>query len=447
MFAIIDIETTGLSAKSEKITEIAILLHNGRKITEQFHSLVNPEKNIPYQITQLTGINNQMVKDAPKFYELAKKIVELTQDRIIVAHNARFDYGFLQQEFSEFGYNFQRKTLCTVKTSRKLIPGQASYSLGKLTASLGLSHHNKHRALGDALATAELWQMLYNIDPSLGGEDNIALPAALDHEIIKNLPRKTGVYYFLNSKEEVIYVGKSLDIHQRILQHLNNYSTRKSIEMINNIAQIRFTVTGSELAALLLESDEIKKINPLYNRAKRRSIFQYGLFSTVDENGYFRLKISKIEALSLPLTSFQSQDSGKEFMHRMVREYELCQKLSGLYESAGACFDYQIHQCNGACIGKESKEVYNKKVELFLASLQFRHQNFFILERGPEPGLRYAIHVANGVYQGMGIIEEALEGSQKHLHQAVKAYQNNRDTHQIIQSYLRHNQPQLLIYG
>mgnify|MGYP002628713657 CR=1 FL=1 len=446
MFAIIDVETTGLSAKNEKITEIAILIHDGLKVIESYQTLINPEKNIPYRITQLTGINNQMVHSSPKFYEVAKKIIELTEDKIIVGHNVRFDYSFLQSEFAEFGYAFQRKTLCTVKTSRKLIPGQASYSLGKLTASLGIPHGDQHRAFGDAKATAILMEILYQIDPQIGGVKALQLPKALTNEMIESLPHKTGVYYFLNTHEEIIYVGKSIDIHQRILQHLNNYSTRKSVEMMNNIANINYYVTGGELSALLLESNDIKTLKPLYNRAQRRSLFNYGLFTKIDLEGYYHYSIEKTDAMSAPLTSFQSQDAGKDFLFRLVEEYELCQKFCGLYQSQGACFDYQIHKCHGACIGKESPENYNRRFQLALDSLRFQHQNFYVIEKGPEPGFKSVVQIENGIYQGIGIIEERQMSNKEQLKLCIKPLQNNRDTHQIINSFLRLKSPDLLIY-
>ena len=445
MFVIIDVETTGLSAKNEKITEIAILQHDGIKVTDSYQTLIYPEKKIPYRITQITGIDNQMVENAPKFYEVAKKIIELTEDKIIVGHNVRFDYSFLQHEFAEFGYAFQRKSLCTVKTSRKLIPGQASYSLGKLTTSLGIEHGEKHRAMGDAKATALLFEMLYQINPQIGGEKSLQLPKALSRETIDKLPHKTGVYYFLNAKEEIIYVGKSIDIHQRILQHLNNYSTRKSVEMMNNISDIKHYVTGGELSALLLESNDIKTLKPLYNRAQRRSLFNYGLFAKIDLNGYYHFYIEKTDAMSAPLTSFQSKDAGKEYLYRLVEEYELCQKLCGLYKSQGACFDYQIHKCHGACISKESTEEYNRRFKMALERLKFQHQNFFVIEKGPEPGLKSVVQISKGIYKGLGIIEEKYVGDKSKLKDCIKPMQNNRDTHNIINSFLRLKSPDLLI--
>ncbi len=171
MYAIIDIETTGKTASVEKITEVAILLHDGEKITDEFVTLVNPEKNIPYFITGITGITNEMVENAPKFYEIARTIVELTEGRTIVAHNARFDYSFLREEFKSLGYNFRRRLLDTVTLSRKFFPGYPSYSLGNICHELGIEINDRHRAAGDAFATARLFEKCLDADKRSGNNN------------------------------------------------------------------------------------------------------------------------------------------------------------------------------------------------------------------------------------------------------------------------------------
>lgn len=160
MYAVVDIETSGGRAQVDKITEIAIYIHDGRRVVDEFTTLINPEVSIPPFITNLTGINNQMVANAPKFYEVAKQIVLITEGKLFVAHNAQFDYGFIQAEFKRLGYDYQRQTICTVKMSRKIIPGLKSYSLGNLCQSVGIPINNRHRAAGDALATTKLLDLL-----------------------------------------------------------------------------------------------------------------------------------------------------------------------------------------------------------------------------------------------------------------------------------------------
>jgi DNA polymerase-3 subunit epsilon len=262
MYAIIDIETTGGSARSEKITEIAVYQHDGEKITDEFVTLINPERNIPYFITNLTGITNEMVEDAPRFYEIAKKIVELTEGRTFVAHNVRFDYSFIREEFKSLGFNFKRSLLDTVSLSRKLIPGHKSYSLGNICKDLRISINGRHRAAGDALATVKLFEILMAKDMEFSGSKPglikntkvSKLNPKLEPNKIDSIPDEPGVYYFYNEKGDLIYIGKSRNLQQRVSTHLSNNTTNRSMEMRDLIADIDWELTGSELIALLKES-------------------------------------------------------------------------------------------------------------------------------------------------------------------------------------------------
>jgi DNA polymerase-3 subunit epsilon len=237
MYAVVDIETTGGSARLERITEIAVYIHDGKEIVNEYSTLVNPERNIPYFITSLTGITNEMVEDAPKFYEVAKKIVEITEDNIFVAHNARFDYSFIRQEFSMLGYNFRRRLLDTVSLSRKLLPGHKSYSLGNLCNDLGIKINDRHRASGDALATVRLLELLLEKDRELNqcslvrNSKASKLHPALDINKINDLPEEPGVYYFHNESGDVIYVGKSRNILERVNSHLSTNTSSREMEM------------------------------------------------------------------------------------------------------------------------------------------------------------------------------------------------------------------------
>lgn len=438
LYAIIDIETTGLSPAREKITEIAIVLHDGEKITHEFSTLINPEKKIPYRITQMTGINNSMVKNGPKFYEVAKQIVELTQDRIIVGHNVRFDYGFIRAEFNSLGYDFQRSTLDTVKLSRKLIPGKRSYGLGKLCASLGIENRARHRALGDALATTELFELLLSIENHPEELNLKGMSASINQSLVEGLPQQAGVYYFYDHSDKLIYVGKSINIHDRVLSHLNNNQHKKAIEMKNAIARVDYKITGSELAALLLESSEIKKHQPLYNRAQRRTYFNYGLYSFIDDEGYVNLKLMKIIDELNPIYTYSSLHEGKEHVTNLTERYELCQKLTGLYNTSGACFHYQIHQCNGACIGEEPPETYNERVRQALENYHFEKQNFFVMDTGRTKEEKAVIKVEGGKYRGFGFVQEDTADLTV-LHECIDFYNDNREVRQIINSFLKKN--------
>ncbi|MEA3443843.1 MAG: exonuclease domain-containing protein [Bacteroidota bacterium] len=452
MYAILDIETTGGSYKLEKITEIAIYIYDGEKIIDEFVSLVNPERGIPYFITKLTGITNEMVADAPKFYEIAKEVVEITKDQIFVAHNASFDYNFVKNEFRNLGYNFTRKHLCTVKLSRKLMPGFPSYSLGNLCERLKIEINGRHRAAGDALATVKLFEHLLELDTQ-GNISNKAdrlafrgLHQDFDKKIIEALPQQTGIYYFYNQEGAIIYIGKSNNIRKRIIQHLGNENSSRAIEMKGRIVDIGHEITGSELIALLLESDEIKRHKPVFNRAQRRTGFTNGIFYYKDQNDYFRLNIEKNRKKYSPLISFSSKEEGKKALFRMVEEFELCQKLCGLYSSDKACFHYGIGQCRGACIGKETPTDYNKRVQAAIDRFEFENSNFLIIDKGRSDDEKSVVCVENGCYIGFGYFAPEFTGDNLELiKDNIKAYSDNRDIQSIIRGYLKQRKAEKII--
>ncbi len=437
-YAIIDIETTGLSPKNEKITEIAIFIHNGNEIVDEFTTLINPEKKIPYRIVQMTGINNQMVESAPKFYEVAKKIVEITEDAVFVGHNVRFDYGFVRQEFLSLGYDYQRSTLDTVQLSRNLIPGQPSYSLGKLCRNLGINNQARHRAAGDALATVELFELLLSIDENLSPTASKKAGLEVNRSLTDGLPHETGVYYFYDKQDELIYVGKSVDIHNRVLSHLNNHQHEREQKMKNQLARVDYKVTGSELVALLLESAEIKKYQPIYNRAQRRTFYNYGLYSFEDEQGYVRLKLTKMIDRANPVYTYNSIQEGKEHLYKLCEQFGLCQKLTGLYETSGSCFHYQIHQCNGACIGKEPPPEYNIRVKQALKNYHFDRQNFMLVDRGRNNDEKAVVWVQNGRYVGFGFVPVGnFDGTISKLEEFIQPQTDNKEVRRIILSYMK----------
>ncbi|MEN8121997.1 MAG: exonuclease domain-containing protein [Bacteroidota bacterium] len=447
MYTIIDIETTGLGQKKEKITEVAIYVFDGKKVVDKFISLVNPERPIPYFITRMTGITNEMVEEAPKFYEIAKEIIEITENRIFVAHNVEFDYGFIKEEFSNLGYDFKRKKLCTVKLSKKLIPGKRSYSLGNLTSELGINIKNRHRAAGDAIATVQLFDFLLKTDAQskpLIEEMTYLSIKGLNEDFnktqIDNLPEKTGVYYFFDDKNKLIYIGKSINIRKRVLQHLSNSRTKKAIEMRSKIIDISFEETGSELIALLLESDEIKKHKPLYNRSQRRTSFHYGIYSFIDNKKYIRFNIKKNSGSEVPLVSFSSQQAAKSQLNQLVEENHLCQKLCGLYETSGACFHFGIKQCHGACINKESFENYNTRAEKVIKKFEYDHSNFLIVDQGRNKDEKSIIKVKNGKYIGFGYFEPNLSNQTiEMMEDCIIPYQDNKDIQIIIKGFINRN--------
>ncbi len=454
MYAIIDIETTGGSAASEKITEIAVYLHDGEKITGEFVSLVNPERNIPYFITNLTGISNEMVEDAPRFYEIAKTIVELTEGRTFVAHNARFDYSFIRQEFKSLGFNYKRNILDTVALSRKLLPGHKSYSLGNICKDLSIIIQGRHRAAGDALATVRLFEILIDRDLELNGSISpllrntriSKLNPQLDTQKINEIPEEPGIYYFYNEKGDLIYVGKSRNLHQRVTTHLSNNSTNRAMEMRDLIADIDWEATGSELIALLKESSEIKKNKPVYNRAQRRTGFQHAIFSFTDDDGYINFRYGPLNDDDTPLSVFTSRDRARAKLNSMIENYQLCQKLSGLYETSGACFHYQVGICKGACCGKELPEFYNERASGATEEFIFTRRNFFIIDRGRDNEERCAVKIVNGKYSGYGYFSINDMGfGLSAVHECIKPSADNRDIQVILKQYLKSNKVEKII--
>lgn len=444
MYAIVDIETTGGRSKSDRITEIAVFIYNGEKVTDEYTTLINPEQTIPYFITGLTGITNEMVADAPCFYEVARKIVEITDNCIFVAHNASFDYNFVKEEFKRLGYTYKRQVLDTVKLSRKLIPGLRSYSLGKLCNEVGIQIKNRHRAAGDALATVHLFELLLSLDNDMehklfAKSALTGLHPSLDIERIRNLPEETGVYYFYDQEGTLLYIGKSKNISQRIRTHLTNKSSKRAMEMRSRIADISYEITGSELIASLLESDEIKKHKPVFNRAQRRNTSSSGVYYFTDDKGYIQFEIAK-KADSELLGCFSSVEQARDFLTRLSDEFNLCRKLTGLYKSAGSCFQYQIGICHGACIGEELPDTYNLRAEKVFDSFRFEHQNFLVIDTGRDLNEKSVVKVENGRYLGFGYFEPGEANSNPEIvHDCIKSYQDNRDVQSIIKRYLRHD--------
>jgi DNA polymerase-3 subunit epsilon len=446
MYAIIDIETTGGSSRIEKITEIAIYQHDGEKITGEFVSLINPERNIPYFITNLTGISNEMVENAPRFYEVAKKIIEFTEGRIFVAHNVRFDYLFIRQEFKALGYNFKRNILDTVTLGRKLIPGHRSYSLGNICRELNIEINGRHRAAGDALATVKLLEKLIEKDREINrGLSGLLkntriskLNPNLDVSKIESIPEDPGVYYFYNEKGDLIYIGKSRNLQQRIRTHLSNNTTNRAMEMRDFIADIDWEVTGSELIALLRESSEIKKNKPVYNRAQRRTGFNWGIFSHTDQNGYLNFCYGQLDKDDSPLSVFTGKERAKSRLLSLVEKYDLCQKLTGLYEAHGPCFHYHVGLCKGACCGKETPDDYNERAKKAAEEFIFTRRNFFIIDKGRDEEERSAIKIVNGKFAGYGYfnINEMGFGLGA-VHDCIQSYRDNSDIQIILKQYLR----------
>ena len=444
-YAIIDIETTGMGVQGNKITEIAIFIHDGEQVIDTYDTLIDPECPIPYNITQLTGITDAMVKGAPKFYEVAKEIIEFTEDCVFVAHNVNFDFNVMNKEFNELGFSFKRKKLCTIRLSKKLIPGLSSYSLGKMCVSQNIVIKNRHRAKGDAEATVILFDKLLALD-----EDNTVfdsflkpnsrqgtLPPLMSKETVDALPETEGVYYFKNTEGVIIYVGKANNIKQRVLSHFYD-KKNKEVAMCTLTADVTYKCTGSELLALLLESAEIKHYFPQFNRAQRRLNESYGLFSFEDRDGIIHIGFNKLKSIQDPIVKFYTSTESRLFLEQLCEEFELCPKYCHLQSNVSACFHFQLKKCKGVCQDKESISSYNARVIEAIEFASMENETYTISQKGRSEEEKGFVLVEKGIYKGYGYADKNTEFTSLEEYKTVLvAQKDNRDIQRILKSWKR----------
>ena len=304
-YCIVDVETTGANRQGQKITEIAIIKTDGEKVIEEFSTLINPERRIPIRITYLTGITNEMVQDAPKFYEVAKRIIEMTEDCVFVAHNVFFDYQFIQREFNDLGFQFRKKLFCTVKNARLAFPGLKSYSLKNLSAHFKIELKNHHRAMSDTRAAYELFKKIQKKSSAPYFQQG-PTPSKLEDDKYANLPEDCGVYYFYNEKHELLYIGKSTNIKKRVKSHFRlDLKRKKDIELKGQIAHIDYQIYPHDIVAKIIESMEIKKHRPRFNTALKRNRYRYEVVLSVDhaKRYYFHHQAKTSSKRSIPSKS------------------------------------------------------------------------------------------------------------------------------------------------
>ena len=447
MYTIVDIETTGNGVEGNKITEIAIFKFDGYEIVDEYTSLVNPECEISYFITSLTGIDNHMVRNAPTIDQIADKIIAFTADTIFVAHSVNFDYNVIKHEFKNINREFVRKKLCTVRLSRKLIPGYNSYSLGKLCSALGIPLTDRHRARGDAHATTLLFQKLLRAEGAAdvfksflnARSQEATLPPQLPKAVFEKIPTKPGIYFFKNSKGKIIYVGKTINLKKRVLGHFYDKST-KEVRMCQEIADIEFELSGSELVALLMESEAIKHHYPLYNQAQKRKIQQFGIFSYEDRNGVIHLAFNKLKMAPNSLFTFYNLSDCRLYLEGICEKFQLCPKYCHLQENVDNCSHYRIKKCAGICKGDEDTTVYNTKVQKAIDHIRSNSTDFIIKEKGRNLEEDAFVLVNNDTYMGYGFIEKhASISSSTDLQTFLVPQKNTAETQRIIKTYLGEN--------
>ena len=405
---------SGGYAGQHRITEVAVVHHDGQKITGSFSTLINPERDIPPFISALTGIYPEMLIQAPTFEQVAEEIFGWLEGRIFVAHNAQFDFGFLKHEFDRSGLAWNPKRLCTVRLSRKILPGLKSYSLGRLAEQLGISITERHRAGGDAGATAKIFDLLLKKDASGIIEKSLrknsgdaVLPPNLDPADYRNLPENPGVYYFHDGHGQIIYVGKAINIKKRIRGHFTGTAPEWNRSNIRNeIHKISWQLTGTELIALLLEAQEIQRLWPKYNLAQKVKQERWGIFSYQDQNGYQRFTITPYRKTGTPEYIFDSKSAAWSFMWEVIHEHQLCPKLCGLEKTLTDCYEFKAGNCKGACQGKEKAAAYNKRVAKALTKLNKPECNFIIKGEGRTDNEYSVVAVEAGALAGFGFTEK-----------------------------------------
>jgi DNA polymerase-3 subunit epsilon len=444
MYAIVDIETTGSYAANNGITELAIVLHDGNKIVTRYESLINPRAPIPQYIQVLTGITPSMLEGAPVFQEVAGEVFELLKDAVFVAHHVNFDYSFLKYQLSECGFDLDAPRLCTVRLSRKVFPGLPGYSLGKICRELEIPILNRHRAGGDADATAILFEKILQNDHKgavrqmlHGRSQERYLPPNLPAEQIQAIPYTPGIYYFHDHKGKVIYVGKAKNLKNRVCSHFSNNSPglRKQ-EFLRNIYSVSWQDCGTELMAFLLECVEIRRLWPRYNSSLKRFEQVYGLYAFEDRSGYLRLTIEKKKNHLPAYYSFNTLQEGWQVVRKLVKQFGLCPKLCFIEKGEEACSGMQEGSCRGACVRQEAAGEYNERLSAALASLSHALPTFVIRDRGRDLSEESCVLIEKGRFYGMGYLDKEIGISDlSALKERLTVYPENDYMRGLIYSY------------
>ncbi len=370
--AFIDVETTGSSPVYDRVIEVGILRVEDNQVVSTYQTLINPETYLSPYITQITGIRTEDLLDAPTFSRVKDDIYSLLEGCTFVAHNARFDYGFIKNELRRSKMPFQAKTMCTVKLSRQLFPQYKRHSLDSLIERFNLSCENRHRAYDDAKIMWEFFQIIQNKfsqDKIQAAIDQVMrktyLPPSLSPTILDDIPESPGVYIFYSEEGHPLYIGKSINMKDRVQSHFGtDLTSSRKLDMCQQIKSIKTIPTVGELGALLLESSLIKKLYPLYNRLLRTSSRLVIIKKKQEDNDYIRVSVETVDTidpseLNSIVTISKSRRQAKEYLTYLAKEYHLCPKLLGLEKGPGSCFYHKLGSCFGACAGQESPLKYN----------------------------------------------------------------------------------------
>lgn len=438
-YAIVDIETTGGNASHSRITEIAIVIHDGKNVIHRWETLVNPEKEIPPAIFALTGITNEMVKDAPRFDFISDQIFELLSNRVFVAHNVNFDYSFVRHELEQAGLKWTAKKLCTVRAARKIRPGLPSYSLGKLCNTLEINLDNRHRAGGDADATAILFSRLleWDVDKVMDGmikkiSQDQRLPPNLPREDFDQLPDKPGVYYLYDEHKRVIYIGKALSIKKRVASHFGGHKITSQRQLfLRDIYHITYEICGTELMALLLECNEIKQLWPIHNKALKRFEPKFGLFEYEARNGYRYLAVGKLAKNQHCLETFDHIYGGINLLQELALKFDIDSRFCKYGGMADGVFTTQENTFSLPDI-----DLHNNQIQAAINFYLNSRTSFAIIDKGRTTDERTCILVDKGQFYGMGYLDsDVVITVSNNIKEHIKQYKPNQYSTQLVLNY------------
>jgi DNA polymerase-3 subunit epsilon len=371
----VDLETNGLSYVRGRVIEVAAIRVENGEVVATMNQLVDPGAELPAFITGLTGITSGDLRGAPGFDQIADELYELLDGAIFIAHNVRFDYSFLKQEFKRLGRDFRPRQLCTMRLSRALYPNERSHKLESIIQRYGFHTERRHRAYDDAEVLRRFLRHVQEafepdvLQQALAKQlKQPSLPRGLRPEAITALPDTPGVYIFEDNQGYPLYVGKSVHIRQRVQSHFaRDHEATQEFKIAQQVHAIQVHETAGELSALLLESKLIKELQPLYNKLLRKVDKLLLARQKVDEQGYITVSLEEADGIdpqdaAQVLGVYTTRSKARNSIGSLVKDFSLCPKLSGLEKSAGACFMHQLHKCYGACLGKESPEIYNQRL-------------------------------------------------------------------------------------
>ncbi|MCW5908047.1 MAG: 3'-5' exoribonuclease [Chitinophagales bacterium] len=437
MYAVIDVETTGGSPANDRVIEIAVVVFDGNRITDTFSTLLNPRRPIDPYVTKLTGITNEMVSSAPTFEEVHQRVLELTHESIFVAHNVKFDFGMLRQEYRRLGIDFNRRQLDTVNLARKVLPGFNSYSLGNICDSLGIPITDRHRALGDAEATVKLLELILSKNTSAKyieielnhGIDVDLLPPYLSKAEIEKLPEDAGVFYYRDEVDKVIYLDGVKNIRKKVISHVSSLADSPDKKrMFELVRSIDYELTGTELIAKLTAYREYKKLQPEFNKHIKPQVFTHAIYITTDEQGFSQLKIHPVDWNSGEcILKFSSKASANKVLSKIIRE-------NNLY----SWFAVRSKMKEKGVIEAKGLKNHNSFIEKTIRKYLYRHPSFFIVGEGIHPDEHSVVCIENNTYKGYGYFNpELTPATPENLREIIRTDEDDFETQKIIRAQLR----------